>query len=406
MPRTLTRRSRVAVTLVSCWLVAAGSLGLAAAYTTRTVDAGRGPVTVYVPNGYSPGTPVPLLVLLHGYSSSGPAVESWIGYLSAVDTRGFAYAFPSGRVDTFGQRFWTATNACCNLFNQGGPNDDSQYLRTLIERIRQTLDIDGERIWLAGHSNGGFMSHRMACDHSEIIAGIVSLAGGTFSDPAACAARQPVHVLQIHGTSDNVILYNGGNLSGRPYPGAIATSQSWATKDGCDGSLAATTLAALDLVGGPDLESDVFRYAAGCHLPGSAEHWRMNGAPHSPTLSAGFRDRTLDFLFAHPKQRIRFQDAETLAWPPVSAAASYDVYRGDLPFVDAASDGFPDGGYGTCISDTDPDATDTTFTDATVPDPGTGHAYSVGYVDTAFAHHGGIGTTSAGAQRPPPLPCP
>ena len=74
MPLALTRRSRRIATLVSCWLVAAGSLGRAAAYTTTTVDAGRGPVTVYVPNGYSAGTPVPLLLLLHGYSSSGPSI--------------------------------------------------------------------------------------------------------------------------------------------------------------------------------------------------------------------------------------------------------------------------------------------------------------------------------------------
>ena len=408
MSRTLTptRRSRLLARLLSFWLVAAGSLGLAAAYTTTTVDAGRGPVTVYVPAGYSAGTPVPLLLLLHGYSASGASVESWIGYLSLVDSRGFAYAFPNGRVDAVGQRFWTATNACCNLFNQGGPNDDSQYLRTLIDRIRQTLDIDGARIWVAGHSNGGFMAHRMACDHSDIIAGIVSLAGATFADPAACVPLQPVHILEIHGTSDSVIQYNGGSLSGRTYPGAIATSQTWATKDACDSTQVTTTLAALDLVGGPDLETDVLRYAAGCNIPGSAEHWRMNGAPHSPTLSAGFKVRTIDFLFAHPKQSLRFQDSETLAWPPAQAAMSYDVYRGDLPFADGTHDGFPDGGYGVCVSQADPDPSDTTFTDATVPDPGTGHAYTVGYVDAAFAHHGGIGTTSAGAQRPLPIPCP
>jgi polyhydroxybutyrate depolymerase len=331
IPGRLAPRSRRRVTLVLCGFAVASRVGLASAYTTTAVDAGRGPVTVYVPNGYSPGTPIPLLLLLHGYSSSGPAVESWIGYLSAVDVRGFAYAFPSGRVDSFGQRFWTATDACCNLFNQGGPNDDSQYLRTLIDRIRQSLAIDGERIWIAGHSNGGFMAHRMACDHSRIIAGIVSLAGATFSDPAACAASQPVHVLEIHGTSDNVILYGGGSLSGRSYPGAVATSQSWAAKNRCEASLVSTTLGALDLVGGSDLETDVLRYSAGCDIPGSAEHWRMNGASHSPTLSASFRDRTLDFLFAHPKQRIRFLDAETLAWPIVSAAVSYDVYRAICP---------------------------------------------------------------------------
>src|SRR5262245_649845 len=113
--------------LIACWLLVASGGVQTFAYTTTPGDGGRGPGTVYVPNGYSPGTPVPLLLLLHGYSSSGPAVESYIGYLSLVDARGFAYAFPSGRVDSLGQRFWTATDACCNLFNLGGPNDDSNY---------------------------------------------------------------------------------------------------------------------------------------------------------------------------------------------------------------------------------------------------------------------------------------
>jgi poly(3-hydroxybutyrate) depolymerase len=56
--------------LIAGWLVVAVGAGPAAAYTTTTVDAGRGPVTVYVPNGYSSGTPIPLLLLLHGYSST------------------------------------------------------------------------------------------------------------------------------------------------------------------------------------------------------------------------------------------------------------------------------------------------------------------------------------------------
>ncbi len=393
-------------TLATGCLVVALSWDLASASTTTTVDAGRGPVTVHVPNGYTPGTPIPLLLLLHGFNSSGPSIEGWFGYLPFVDTRGFAYAFPSGRTNAFGQRFWTATDACCNLFNQGGPNDDSIYLRTLIERIRQALTIDSDRIWLAGHSNGGFMSYRMACDHSEIIAGIVSLAGATFDDPADCPALQPVHVLQIHGTSDNVILYNGGSLSGNPYPGAIETSTNWSTNDGCDPSLVRTTLGALDLVSGAALETDVLRYSAGCNIPGSAEHWRMNGAPHSPTLSASFNDLTIDFLFAHPKQKIRFVDSETLSWPPVEAALRYDVYRGSLSLVDGTGDGLPDDGYGSCVSQTDPDLTDTLFADASLPSPGEGFVYTVGYVDSGFSRHGGIGVTSAGEQRTPPAPCP
>jgi polyhydroxybutyrate depolymerase len=401
----LGRGSGIAALVVG-WVFVSSFTGIAAASTTTTVDAGRGPVTVYVPSGYTPGTPIPLLLLLHGYGGSGAGVESYFGYLPLVDIRGFAYAFPSGRVNSAGQRFWTATDACCNFFNQGGPDDDSTYLRALVDLIRGTLDIDAERIWLAGHSNGGFMSYRMACDHSEIIAGIVSLAGATFADPAACAARQPVHVLQVHGTADNVILYGGGSLGGHPYPGAIATSRAWARNDGCNDSLVATTVGALDLVAGAALETDILRYAAGCNIPGSAEHWRMNGASHSPAFSASFNDRTIDFLFAHPKQKIRFQNSTTLSWPAVDAATSYEIYLGYLPLADGTGDGLPDDGYGSCINHTDPDVSDTTFVDELAPDPGEGFIYTVGYVDEDFGQHGGIGVTSSGEQRTAPPPCP
>ena len=64
--------------------------------------------------------------------------------------------------------------------------DDVGYLSGLIAEAEQTYNIDPKRVYLIGHSNGGFMSFRMACEASELITAIVSLAGSTFENPADC----------------------------------------------------------------------------------------------------------------------------------------------------------------------------------------------------------------------------
>ena len=137
-------------------------------------------------------------------------------------------------IDSDGNRFWNATDACCN-FDRAAV-DDVAYLTDVIAEIQAELAIDPKRIALVGHSNGGFMSYRMACEQADLVSAIVSLAGATFADPADCAPSEPVSVVQIHGTADDVILYEGGgpftDATG-PYPGAETTAEIWATYDGC-----------------------------------------------------------------------------------------------------------------------------------------------------------------------------
>ena len=38
------------------------------------------------------------------------------------------------------------------------------------------------------------------------------------------APSEAVHVLQIHGTQDGTILFNGGAINGVPYPSAFETA--------------------------------------------------------------------------------------------------------------------------------------------------------------------------------------
>lgn len=265
-----------------------------------TVFGGDRPVTLHVPASYVSTVATPLVILLHGYGASGSFQDLYFGMTAVSDARGFLYAAPNGTVDSDGKRFWNATDACCNL--HGSSVDDSTYLSSLIKEIQGRYNVDAKRVFLVGHSNGGFMSYRMACDHADQIAAIASLAGAMFSDVAKCAPSAPVNVLEIHGTADATIAFDGGQLGGgASYPAAKTTVADWVTFDGCSSS-ADTSAPSLDLdTRLPGNETTVTKYAAGCKHGGSAELWTIAGGSHIPSLTGSFSTSVVDYLFAHPK---------------------------------------------------------------------------------------------------------
>src|SRR5262249_17994243 len=153
------------------------------------------PVEGYVPSGYSEQTPMPLVLLLHGYTGNGADQEDHMQIGPVAGSRGFLYCHPDGTIDYLGNPFWNATDSCCNFGNVA--IDDAGYLRAVIEEIAKRFSVDRKRIYLIGHSNGSFMAYRMACQHADLIAGIAGLAGETFLDPARCAPSGPVNILHI-----------------------------------------------------------------------------------------------------------------------------------------------------------------------------------------------------------------
>ena len=145
------------------------------------------------------------------------------------------------------------------------------------------------------------MSYRMACEHADQVAAIVSLAGAMFDDVSQCDPKGPVSVLQIHGTADSVIAYAGGMNQGHTYPSATTSVADWATLDGCD-AMGDTSPPPLDLDSAlPGAETTVTRFAAGCRPGGHAELWTIQGGSHIPSLSATFTSSAIEFLLAHPK---------------------------------------------------------------------------------------------------------
>ncbi|MEO6420628.1 MAG: PHB depolymerase family esterase [Polyangiaceae bacterium] len=256
-------------------------------------------VSLYVPTAYTGDKVVPLVVMLHGYSVSGGLEEIFLRLKPEAEKRGFLYAYPNGTTDKAGNRFWNATDGCCDMDASG--IDDSAYLTSLVAEIGTRYKVDPKRVFFIGHSNGGFMSYRMACDHAGLVAAVVSLAGATYADTTKCKPTEPVAVLQIHGTKDTEVLYDGNPTAPGIYPGAKSTVEDWATYDGC--ALTADSSAPpIDLDESlPGAETQVVRYTSGCKPGGHAELWSIEGGQHIPGLGASFAPDVIDFLFAHPK---------------------------------------------------------------------------------------------------------
>jgi polyhydroxybutyrate depolymerase len=279
----------------------------AASRVADIVVGGARPVTIHVPAGYDANRPAPLLIVLHGYSSSGKGHDAYFHLGQAAQQRGFLYAYPDGTVDSSGNHFWNSTDACCD-FDPSGV-DDAAYLAGVIAEARSSLAVDPRRIYLIGHSNGAFMSYAVACAQADQIAAIVSLAGATFVEPADCVPADPVAVLQIHGTADDTIAFKGGQIvlgGGRsmaPYPGAETSVATWATYDGCTGSSVVDEHVDVDADlsdHGSPAEASVTRWT-GCKPGGAVELWTVPNGRHSPNISASFPAAVLDFFEAHGK---------------------------------------------------------------------------------------------------------
>jgi len=265
------------------------------------VYPGERPFTLVLPSNYQPGTPAPLIIGLHGYTAESPYAQNYFALGKVADEKGILTVYPSGSKDTNGYLFWNATPACCNF--DSNSVDDEAYLLSIIDFVSKDHTVDPARIYIIGHSNGGFMAHRMACNQSDRIAAIVSLAGATYSNPKSCNPTSPVSVLQIHGSNDEVISYTGGYLFSSAYPSARRTIDLWGKLNEC-GKKPYRVLPRLDLdrkISG--LETTVLRYK-GCKTGANSELWTINKGKHSPELSATFAKSVIDYLLAHPKKSV------------------------------------------------------------------------------------------------------
>ncbi len=121
--------------------------------TAQSIDAGRGAVPVTVPEGYDSSIPTPLIVSLHGYSSSSERHDRNWRISALANKYSFLTIAPDGEMEPGGNRnrYWNASSACCN-FNET-ETDDSGYVRRIIDQIKAGYNVDDGRVYVIGHSN-------------------------------------------------------------------------------------------------------------------------------------------------------------------------------------------------------------------------------------------------------------
>jgi polyhydroxybutyrate depolymerase len=182
---------------------------------------------VHVPPGLE--QPTGLVINLHGSGMSGGAQAAMTNYNAVADQHGFVVVYPDG-IDLS----WADGRGASVPDRQGV--DDVGFLVALANRLTQDFGIDPGRVFATGMSAGAFMANRLACSRADVFAAVAPVAG-TLGSAFPCNPSQPVSVLSIHGTADNVVPFNGGPMVGRGGPSDIvsapAMAQRWRELDGC-----------------------------------------------------------------------------------------------------------------------------------------------------------------------------
>jgi polyhydroxybutyrate depolymerase len=269
----------------------------------QTVFGGDRPVELHVPIGHDPDTPAPLLLVLHGYSVTGGVELAYSRLDKVIDTEGVLVLAPDGTIDPDGNLFWNVDNTGCLLGGSGSLPDDTGYLIGLIDEVAAVYSVDPNRVYVFGHSNGGFMAYRLACNHADRIAAIVSLAGAPALDELDCSPSEAVSVLQIHGDADDTVLFGGGNdIIGLPcpYPGAEESAARWAAHDSCAATRDDPGVR-LDLDSGLDGDETRVDEHASCDAGFAVELWTIAGGAHIPSFRNDVHVPIWTFLADHPK---------------------------------------------------------------------------------------------------------
>ena len=258
---------------------------------------GNRPVGVLYPDGYDASQSWPLIIVLHGYTAFGAGQDTYLGVSARGSQYGFITLAPDGNRDGAGNRFWNATETCCDFGRTGV--DDLAYITGLIDEAVERLNVDPNRVYLAGHSNGGFMASRIACDAADKVTAVLSIAGSEFSDPSRCQPSRPVGLIQVHGTLDSTIAFAGGRFQGGggSYPGAETVVERFRAHNACPEVPAGASSDDFDnAVAGDETELKVW---GGCEGGADVQLWSMVGSGHVPAFTDGFRDALVETLLGY-----------------------------------------------------------------------------------------------------------
>jgi polyhydroxybutyrate depolymerase len=243
------------------------SLGQQTINETMQHDGITRSYTLYVPASYVPDTPAPLVLNFHGYTSSAFEQFYYGDFRAIADTAGFLIVAPMGTLDATGTTYWNS--------GWGGTVDDIGFTSALIDEIATTYSVNLDRVYSTGMSNGGFMSYTLACSLSDRIAAIASVTGSmNVGQDETCNAQHPTPVMQIHGTADATVPYNGGTFM-EAIPNVLSY---WVNFNNCNATPVITDVPNTNLTDG--CTAVHYRYSGGTNGV-DVEHYKIIDGGHT-----------------------------------------------------------------------------------------------------------------------------
>lgn len=257
-----------------------------------------------VPKGYDGSHSIPLVMVLHGWTSSADQAEQYTRMADKADREGFAAVFPDG-LGNPGYQGWNAE--FIDLTGKNRP-DDVGFLTAVLDQTEREINVDRKREYVVGHSNGAFMANALGAHLAGRLAAIASVAGsvGLSSEQTIAKPAAPLNVLLLHGTADRMVAYGPSDSALFKGVGARASAEWWAKADGCDVKPETAK------TGGVTVD----RYLHGKDGT-EVELVTVEGAPHDwwgglrrsgerivdvPTYGAPVADLVWEFFKSHPKR--------------------------------------------------------------------------------------------------------
>ena len=212
-----------------------------------TVDGNARSFIVYLPTGYNNAGKMPLIFAIHGGSGTPEGMINIANFKPISDREKVVLIYPAGIQNNWNDGRPTTPN-------QLGINDVS-FFNQMCDYAIANLSVDGTKIYATGISNGGFMSSRLGCELSNRIAAIAVDAATIEATTIAssCNPGRPVPAIYIHGTTDPLVPFTGGQMTAGGTAGGTVLSHfqavdKWITINGCSSTPAITDL--------PDIAND------------------------------------------------------------------------------------------------------------------------------------------------------
>ncbi len=222
---------------------------------------------IHFPTDYDPTEETPAVIVFHGGGSNKEVMANITDMRRTADENNFIAVFPNGSQ-------FSGVNSFVWNTQLGSNSNDIRFASEIIDFIIENFNVDRQRVYATGYSNGGMMAFSAACDLSDKIAAISSVGGAAQGNAnLSCNPSHAVPIQQIHGTADRSVSYSSGGGNG-----VVRNSEIFAEKYGCDGGLSSSPL--------PDLNSDdsssvIHHIQTGCPNNAQVEYYEIVNGGHT-----------------------------------------------------------------------------------------------------------------------------